>query len=142
MKKHMESLIHFCKVAKGSYCYNEAAKAEYKQAAMGVLKKLAGPSCLNLPKGSYSIRFNAGGPAIWGEATLHSNEVYMQIAVGACGPTPIMYRTCDGQKDYHGGNNCWVRLEMLEERGYSELLTAYKCAQQDSRKANLLKRFQ
>lgn len=81
--------------------YNEEYKAEYKRFALSVLRAIARD--LQLAKESYSIRFNPGGIAVSGDATLHSNWFYLTICeVG------VMWRTCEGQKDYHGGPNQWA----------------------------------
>ena len=80
--------------------YNEEIKARFRSEAMKYLRRLAKE--LSLPKGSYSIRYNAGGIAVSGEATLHHNEFYLQIS------HDCFWRTCNGQKDYSGYRNRWV----------------------------------
>ncbi len=81
--------------------YNEQGKAAYKRLAMSVLRSIA--KGLGLPKESYNIRFNAGGIAVAGEATLHHDRFYLQTSEAG-----VMFRHCTGQKDYTGGANQWA----------------------------------
>jgi hypothetical protein len=70
---------------------------------------------LMLPTGEYSIRTNMAGPAVSGEVTLHSHTLYLQISQscigsGAC----VMYRRCNGMKDYSGGSNNFCAIDRLD----------------------------
>jgi hypothetical protein len=76
-------------------------KERYKKLAFSFLRALA--KKLALQKGDYDIRFNAGGPAVSGEATLHHKKFYLQFSWSGC-----MFRTCQHQKDYTGGPNQWA----------------------------------
>lgn len=80
---------------------NEQAKAQFKTLAMKALRRIAKE--LDLPKGSFDVRFNAGGPAVSGDAILHHDEFYLTI-----GEFGVMWRTCKGRKDYTGGPNRWA----------------------------------
>lgn len=79
----------------------ESDKYQFKRFATGTLRAIA--IGLGLPKESYDVRFNAGGPAVSGEATLHHDSFYVQIS-----QTGVMFRTCKGRKDYTGGPNRWA----------------------------------
>ena len=81
--------------------YNEERKKAYKTEALRWLRAIA--KRLELNKKDYDIRFNPGGIAVSGEATLHHEKVYIQTS-----ETGIMWRTCDGRKDYIGGPNRWL----------------------------------
>ena len=81
--------------------YNEEEKAEYKRLALSYLRELA--KKLELPRGSYNIRFNPGGIAVSGDAIFHHDKFYFVIS--ECG---AMWRRCKGQKDYTGGQNLWL----------------------------------
>lgn len=81
--------------------YNEEAKADFKRFSLSLLRSIA--KDLQLSKDSYSIRFNAGGIAVSGDAILHSDSFYLKI-----GEMGVMWRTCKGQKDYTGGPNQWA----------------------------------
>lgn len=85
--------------------YNTEAKARYKSLSMRVLRDLA--SRLKLTAGSYDLRYNAGGIAVSGEATLHGDSIYIQIDQCTInhGHASVLYRTCDGRRDYRGGRN-------------------------------------
>jgi hypothetical protein len=55
-----------------------------------------------------------GGPAVLGEATLHSDRLYLSIFESD--PTTgvrILYRTCRGRKDTTGGANRYVSMSDL-----------------------------
>jgi hypothetical protein len=81
--------------------YHEENKASFKKQSMAALRAIAKE--LRLDSNDYSIRYNAGGIAVSGEAILHHNLFYLQISDGG-----IYWRTCKGQKDYTGGSNCWA----------------------------------
>ena len=81
--------------------YNEEGKAHFKRFALNVLRGIARD--LALPKETYSIRFNAGGIAVSGDAILHHDRFYLTM-----GEMGVMWRTCKGQKDYTGGANRWA----------------------------------
>jgi hypothetical protein len=78
--------------------YNEETKQIWKKRSMSFLRRIAKE--LNLTKGDYSIRFNPGGIAVSGDATLHHNSFYLHI-----NDFGGFWRTCEGQKDYTGGSN-------------------------------------
>lgn len=95
--KNPASLVRLGRLAP----YNEGMKAAFKKESMSFLRSLA--KCLQLQKGDYSIRFNPGGIAVSGDATLHHNNFYLTISESGS-----YWRTCKGQKDYTGGQNIWV----------------------------------
>ena len=52
--------------------------------------------------------------AVSGEATLHADQLYVQACQPATGhDTGILFRTCQGRKDYHGGPNNFASLDLL-----------------------------
>lgn len=81
--------------------YNESGKLAFKKAGMSFLRALA--KRLELPKESFSIRFNAGGIAVEGDPILHHDKFYLNLSPGCMGRG--YWRTCAGQKDYSGGQN-------------------------------------
>lgn len=78
--------------------YNEPIKAEWKKKSLALLRRIA--KDLQLPKGTFDIRFNPGGIAVSGDATLHHDSFYLQI-----NDFGGYWRTCKGRKDYTGGAN-------------------------------------
>lgn len=93
------------------------------------LRKLA--KLMGLPKGTFSVRSNEGGPAVLGEAILHTEFVYVMITEGTL-TMPVMYRTCDGLKDYTGGRNQWCSVNMLDDvnlQNFADLLNSMKRVQ-------------
>lgn len=70
---------------------------------------------LELPKETYSIRVNRGGPAVIGEVTLHADHLYLQFSPVDFGSGPsFMYRECMSQKDYTGLHNQWAKFSDLK----------------------------
>ena len=66
---------------------------------------------LGLQKGEYDLRTNKAGPAVLGETTLHTDKIYVQV--GGSATCYLMYRTCNGRKDYCGGQNRYMQIEDL-----------------------------
>lgn len=73
-----------------------------------LLKEIAGR--LKLPENTYEIRSCKGGNAVMGEVILHSDHLYLQIHFGSERVLKVLYRSCEGRKDYSGGMN---RLESV-----------------------------
>ena len=79
----------------------------------GVLKDLFHSECMELLKfiayemglktSDYDLRSNKGGIAVCGEITLHTDSLYVQISQSSMQGLDILYRSCDGRKDYTGG---------------------------------------
>lgn len=91
---------------------NEGAtsKAAFHTQGKKFLKEL--DAVLN-PNGDHAkqIRSNLGGVAVSGEVTLHSEHMYVQISEHATSRgLSIMYRTCDGLKDYSGHTNNFISM--------------------------------
>jgi hypothetical protein len=84
---------------------------------------------LDLAKDEFSVRFNAGGIAGSGEATLHGENIYITVSQLMGRPT-VMYRSCKGQKDFSGGSNNFISVEDIEsEHGiklYSRTILIHK----------------
>lgn len=94
--------------------YNEQAKTAFHSMAQARLRRLA--AVLGLESGSYEIRSNKGGIAVSGEITLHHEKVYIQVSQSCMAPgSGIMYRTCNGRRDYSGGYNNFMPLAMLDD---------------------------
>src|SRR5258707_15506367 len=95
--------------------YDGEAKRAFHNHARRRLKQLA--DALGLSPGSYDLRSNLAGIAVSGEATLRADHVYVQACQPATGhDTGIMYRTCQGRKDYCGGPNNFASLDLLNRR--------------------------
>ena len=87
-------------------CWHSQARAK--------LRALA--DALGLEAGTYDIRSNYAGIAVSGEATLHGEHIYIQ----ACQPfggndTGLMFRRCNGRKDYTGQRNNFASLDLLND---------------------------
>ncbi|MBQ69661.1 hypothetical protein CL689_06340 [Candidatus Saccharibacteria bacterium] len=93
-------------------------KAEFAKRSKEFLKNLA--KVMNLPKDSFSVRYNAGGPAVSGEATLHADNFYVQIHEGRKG-ADILYRSCKSQNDFTGGQNRYIQAPRLAEMNIFEV---------------------
>lgn len=78
--------------------YNQDNKAKLKTLGRGYLKELA--SKLELPAGSFDLRFNPGGIAVSGDSILHGEWVYVCVNDFGC-----YWRFVKGRKDYTGEVN-------------------------------------
>lgn len=70
---------------------------------------------LGLQPGSYDVRSNKAGIAVTGEVTLHTDKIYVQLcqSFSSQGLT-LLYRSCEGRKDYCGGTNQYQSLDGLK----------------------------
>lgn len=80
-------------------------KEDYHRTGKRVLRALA--KIINADK--FDVRSNKGGPAVPGEITLHTPNLYLQICKSSFGSHTVMFRTCKGMKDYTGGTNQWAK---------------------------------
>jgi hypothetical protein len=102
-------------------------KQEYRNLGRRILKYIA--EQMQLPKGSYEIRWNPGGVACSGDHTLHTDHVYVALHDNI-GSGWFYYRTCKGRKDYAGGQNqivSWSRF--TAPGGLDKLIAALKTIQ-------------
>ncbi len=94
--------------------YTEAEhrhKNQFHLTAMRRLRLVA--KAMGLEPGQYDVRSNRGGMAVSGEVTLHTEHVYVQVSQPGCMDKGIMFRTCEGRKDYSGGCNRWADANSL-----------------------------
>lgn len=92
--------------------YDSGAKRLFHRRARRQLLELA--AALGLEPGEYDVRRNDGGIAVSGEATLHAARLYVQVSQPATGSdTGILFRTCEGRRDYTGGRNNFASLDLL-----------------------------
>lgn len=62
------------------------------------------------------MRSNAAGPAVSGEVTLHSDELYVQVSCNG-GGGEVMYRRCRRRRDYTGERNNYAPMRDLTNPG-------------------------
>jgi len=99
-----------------SVAYDGDAKRKFHDHAQRQLRKLA--AALGLTMGGYDLRSNRAGIAVSGEITLHAEHLYVQVSQPAFGGnTGILFRSCEGRKDYLGGPNSFASLDLLHEPG-------------------------
>ena len=89
------------------------AKNSFHATARARLRALA--DLIPLARGSYDIRSNKAGIAVSGEITLHGESLYLQVSQSCMGTNGIMLRECKGRKDYSGGRNHFLPLELLND---------------------------
>jgi len=95
--------------------YNAQRKEEYRRLSMRLLRevrKLLGGSAETI-----DVRFNPGGIAVCGDATLHSDSVYIQISAGSFDGLGVLVRAVSSRKDYLGAGNRYCSLERLAQFG-------------------------
>jgi hypothetical protein len=92
--------------------YDDDAKRLFHRHARRQLRLLA--DALGLAPGSFDLRNNRGGIAVSGEVTLHAERLYVQVSQPATGAdSGILFRSCDGRRDYVGGVNNFAALDLL-----------------------------
>lgn len=91
---------------------DEAAKARFHADGRAAMRRLA--DALGLAADDYSIRSNRSGPASSGEITLHGDEVWVQLSLGAMGPdNEVCYRRVRDRRDHCGERNHWTSVRAL-----------------------------
>ena len=70
------------------------------------------------------VRYNPGGIAVSGDATLHGDDVYVSFNADAMCRW-ILYRKCNGKKDYTGGPNHSYPFEAIERKGRPRIRGCY-----------------
>lgn len=70
---------------------------------------------VGIPAGTFDIRSNQGGIAVSGEVTLHSETLYVQLSESCMRRgVGIMFRSCNGTKDYSGHQNHFISMTDLQ----------------------------
>ncbi|BAI98994.1 hypothetical protein Sj15T_09920 [Sphingobium sp. TA15] len=103
--------------------YDEAAKRCYHAEGRRVLKRLA--DALRLERGEYDIHSCVGGPAVAGEISLHSSNLYVMIGIDWPDERRhVLFRRVSSRQDYTGGPNHWASIkEVLSPDIFVERLT-------------------
>jgi hypothetical protein len=92
--------------------YDSDAKHLFHTQARRRLLELA--AALGLGDSAYDLRSNQGGIAVSGEITLHADRLYVQVSQPATrADTGILFRSCEGRRDYVGGRNNFASLDLL-----------------------------
>ena len=96
-------------------------KQRYKNLGRKILRYIAQE--MGLKEGEYEIRWNPGGIAVSGDHTLHTTKVYLHLSDNL-GSGWFYYRSCNGLRDYSGGQNQIVHWDKL--RSVQQLIDALK----------------
>jgi len=92
---------------------NASNKNRFHNVAKRRLRKLA-REYLGLREDEFDVRSCKGGPAVGGEAILHTDKIYVAVHATPCMGKHILYRTCNGRRDYCGGRNNWADISELD----------------------------
>lgn len=103
-------LIQFAEKSLG---YDMDRKKAFHTEAVKQLHSLA--RALGYQKGDYEVGTNFGGIAVSGETILHTDHLYLQVFQGMGKLGDILYRSCEGRKDYTGGRNNFAFLKDLND---------------------------
>ena len=91
-----------------------ARKQKYHSLARRKLRKLA--NLMGLTAKDYRLSTNKAGPAVCGETTLHTDKLYIQVSQSSVGRgMDILYRRCNGRKDYTGAGNRFAPAKRLDD---------------------------
>jgi hypothetical protein len=94
--------------------YDDDQKRAFHRAARSRLKALA--QLMGWPRAAFDIRANKAGIAVSGEITLHHDGVFIQVSQSCMGSAHgILFRTCQGRKDFTGGMNNFAPLALLDD---------------------------
>jgi hypothetical protein len=94
--------------------YDPEAKRLFHAHARRRLLEIA--AALGLRPCSFDFRSNQGGIAVSGEVTLHADHFYVQVSQPALGgDSGILFRSCNGRRDYVGGVNNFASLDLLND---------------------------
>ena len=92
--------------------YDADAKRCFHRHARAQLLRLA--AALGFEPCDYNLRSSEGGIAVSGEITLHADRLYVQASQPATrADTGILFRSCEGRRDYTGGRNNFASLDLL-----------------------------
>ena len=119
---HVKNLVVL--VRSTNLSYNEGPKEQFHNLAKVVCRDIA--KALGLQKGQFEVRSNMAGIAVSGEVTLHADNVYIQLDQSCMGDM-FMYRHCNGQKDYTGGQNRWMKWGDLLD--WNKAIESFRSAQ-------------
>lgn len=114
-QQELVRFVELTNLARNDY-YN---KQEYRNLGRKILKYIA--KALNLQKGDYEIRFNAGGQACSGDNILHHKNFYLNLSDNLNSGW-FYYRICNGLKDYSGGPNIIYHWDVLLGMGIESLI--------------------
>lgn len=118
------SIQKLCSVLESDLSYNESGKLLFHKEAKSALRKVA--KTLQLNSNEFDLRSNKGGIAVSGEVTLHTESLYIQISQ-SMGQANVLFRSCNGIKDYSGGQNRYVKIEsLLDDNTVSTFLKIQK----------------
>lgn len=106
-------------LAIGSASYNKTVKAQFKRESKNLLHAVA--KALGLKKNDFDLRYNPAGIACSGDATLHTDNVYVSFNLDGCMES-VLVRTCKGRKDTTGGHNRWYSFGQLASNGAAGLV--------------------
>lgn len=104
--------------------FDEDAKALFHRQGKAAMRDLA--NALHLEPDTYEVRSNKGGIATSGEITLHAEEVWVQLALGAMGHgQEVVFRRVRGRRDHSGDQNRWTSIrELLQPQQFAARLRA------------------
>ena len=99
------------------HAYNDEAaanKALFHRHGKALLKRVAHD--LGYTPGSYDLNSNMAGIAVSGEITLHTDDLYVQFSSPSyCEEYQILYRRCEGRRDYRGQRNHFLTFRALDD---------------------------
>ena len=92
--------------------YDQVTKKLFHSEGRLALRRLA--DALELDRTDYDLRSHPGGVVVSGEITLHSDELYVQLALGGMNTDrEVMFRRVKGRHDYLGDRNHWASVREL-----------------------------
>ena len=101
-------------LVRGRSHFNEEEKAAFHAEARKALRAVA--NAAGLTPDSYDLRSNRAGPAVSGEAILHTDTLYVMVSKTLTTPgREVMFRRCRNREDYVGAANNYCDIALLAQ---------------------------
>jgi|JI7StandDraft_1071085.scaffolds.fasta_scaffold16119_3 hypothetical protein len=101
-------------IVRGRDRFNAEEKSLFHAEAKKALRSLAATA--GLTPADYDLRSNMAGPAVSGEAVLHTDDLYVMVSKTLTTPgKEVLYRTCKGRHDYTGSSNSYADIAVLAD---------------------------
>ena len=101
-------------IVRGRDTFNAEEKSLFHAEAKKALRSLA--AAAGLTPSEYDLRSNIAGPAVSGEAVLHTDQLYIMVSKTLTTPgKEVLYRTCKGRQDYTGSSNSYADIAVLTD---------------------------
>ncbi len=93
--------------------YDSVRKHAFHAEAVRLLRQLG--TAFGLPRTEFEVRWNEGGVAVSGEASLCTDRVWVPVCQSACHLGDVMFRATTERGSCGHGQNHWARATQLAD---------------------------